>query len=391
MRPSLERSEVFTMGVAMAIIAPKGRKHLSADALFRWVRSGFANIPDHRSDEVDLSFTDALMSGFAMVSLTSPSLLAFDKQRVEGNVETIYGIPHAPCDTRMRERRDPVSPESLRASFKSVFRQLQRGTALEERVLLDGYDLLALDGTGYFSSQTIHGDSCRHTVHRHGAITSSHQLLGAAMLHPDRRAVIPLMPEPIIKQDGTEKNDGERHAAKRFMTTLRHDHPPLTCIVTEASLSSNAPHIETLHDAACHSILGVKEGDHPSVFNQVQAAEDAGAVTSYERHDRATGVVHRCRFVNAMPLHASRADVRVNFLEYGEITQDQVQHFSGVTDLRVSKRHVYKRMQGGRARWKIANETCNTLKNQGDNFEHNDGHGEKNLSVVCATLMMLAF
>jgi hypothetical protein len=89
MRPSLERSEVFTMGVAMAIIAPKGRKHLSADALFRLVRSGCANIPDHRSDEVDLAFTDALMSGFAMVSLTSPSLLAFDKQRVEGNLDTI--------------------------------------------------------------------------------------------------------------------------------------------------------------------------------------------------------------------------------------------------------------------------------------------------------------
>jgi hypothetical protein len=83
--------------------------------------------------------------------------------------------------------------------------------------------------------------------------------------------------------------------------------------------------------------------------------------------------------------------VRVTFLEYWEITQDQVQHFSGVTDLRVSQRNVYKRMQGGRARWKIANETLNTLKNQGDNFEHNDGHGEKNLSVVCATLMMLAF
>jgi len=82
------------MGGAMAIIAPKGRKHLSADALFRLVRSGFANIPDHRSDEVDISLTDALMSGFAMFSLKSPSLLAFDKQRVEGNLETIYGIPH---------------------------------------------------------------------------------------------------------------------------------------------------------------------------------------------------------------------------------------------------------------------------------------------------------
>src|SRR5678816_1854896 len=58
MRHSLERSEVFTMGVAMAISAPKGRKHLSADALFRLVRSGFANIPDHGSDEVDISLTD---------------------------------------------------------------------------------------------------------------------------------------------------------------------------------------------------------------------------------------------------------------------------------------------------------------------------------------------
>src|SRR5438105_12837017 len=48
-------------------------------------------------------------------------------------------------------------------------------------------------------------------------------------------------------------------------------------------------------------------------------------------------------------------------------------------------------MRGGRARWKIENETCNTLKNQGYNFEHNYGHGEQHLSVVFATIMMLAF
>jgi hypothetical protein len=34
-------------------------------------------------------------------------------------------------------------------------------------------------------------------------------------------------------------------------------------------------------------------------------------------------------------------------------------------------------MRGGRARWKIENETFNTLKNQGYNFEHNYGHGKK--------------
>ena len=100
---------------------------------------------------------------------------------------------------------------------------------------------------------------------------------------------------------------------------------------------------------------------------------------------------HRFRFVNDVPLNGSHADVRVNFIEYWEIGDDKVQHFSWVTDLRVNKRNVFRLMRGGRARWKIENETFNTLKNQGYNFEHNYGHGEQNLSVVFAMLMMLAF
>jgi len=375
----------------MSMVAPKGRKHLSADALFRLVRNGFASILDDRTEDRGISLTDALMSAFAMFSLKSPSLLAFDKERVEGNLQTIYGIEHAPCDTYRRERIDPVSPESLRPVFQGVLRQLQRGKALEPMLFLHGAYLLALDGTGYFSSKTIHCQSCLHKVHRNGSITYYHQMLGAAIIHPDFREVIPLMPEPIVKPDGTANNDCERNAAKRFLVKLRQDHPHLNFIVTEDSLSSNAPHIETLHDHDCHSILGVKEGDHAYLFQQVQAAEEAGRMTDYERHDRPAGVVHRFRFVNDVPLNASRADVRVNCIEYWEMGKDKVQHFSWVTDVRVSKRNVYKLMRGGRARWKIENETFNTLKNQGDNLEHTYGHGEQNLSVVFAMLMMLAF
>jgi hypothetical protein len=375
----------------MSLVAPKARKHLSADALFHLVRSGFDTIPDPRGEDVDISLTDALMSAFAMFSLKSPSLLAFDKERAEGNLHTIYGIERVPCDTYMREILDPVSPKVLRPVFTSIFRQLQRGKALESMTFLDGHYLLALDGTGYFSSQTIHCTSCLQQVHRNGSVTYSHQMLGAALLHPDRREVIPLMPEPIGQHDGTGKNDCERNAAKRFVAKLRQDHPHLQFIVTEDSLSSNAPHIETLQDHALHYILGVKEGDHAFLFQQVQVAEHAGRVTYYERHDRAAGVVHRLRFVNDMPLNASNPNVRVNFIEYWEIGPHKVQHFSWVTDLRVSKRNVYHLMRGGRARWKIENETFNTLKNQGYHFEHNYGHGEQHLSVVFAMLMMLAF
>jgi DDE family transposase len=375
----------------MGVRGPKERKHLSADALFSCVRSLFATIPDTRRNEAGITLTDVLMAGFAMFSLKCPSLLDFDRQRAEGNLQTIYGLERVPCDTYMRERLDPVVPDSLRPVFTGVFGRLQRGKALEAMVFFQGYYLLALDGTGYFSSQTIHCSSCLETQHRDGSITYAHQLLGAALIHPDRREVIPLMPEAILKQDGSEKNDCERNAAKRLIAKLRREHPHLQVIVTEDGLSSNAPHIETLQAYGCHYILGVKEGDHASLFAQVQAAELTGRVQHYERRDRATGIIHRFRFLNDVPLNASHPELRVNFLEYWEIHPDYVQHFSWVTDLRVHHTNVEALMRGGRARWKIENETFNTLKNQGYHFAHNYGHGTQHLSLVLAVLMMLAF
>jgi hypothetical protein len=375
----------------MAMRVPKLRKHLSANALLSKLRSGFADLADHRSGDVDIALSDALMSAFALFSLKSPSLLAFDKERTEDNLQRIYGIKHVPCDTSMREILDPVEPESLRPMFKQVFRQLQRGKALEAMVFVQGHYLLALDGTGYFSSTQIHCASCLEQHHRNGTVTYSHQLLGAALIHPDKREVIPLMPEPIVKPDGASKNDCERNAAKRFLTKFRQDHPHLQVIVTEDSLSSNAPHIEMLHDHNVHYLLGIKEGDHAFLFQQVTQAEQARRVTYYERQDAETGAHHRFRFVSNMPLNASHAALRVNFIECCETINGKVQHFSWITDLRVNKGTVYRLMQGARARWRIENETFNTLKNQGYHCEHNFGHGYQHLSVVFAILMMLAF
>jgi hypothetical protein len=83
----------------MGLIAPKARKHLSADALFGLLRNGFSKVPDHRSDGSKMTMADALMSGFAMVSLKCPSLLDDDKQRADANLKTIYGMQCPPCDS----------------------------------------------------------------------------------------------------------------------------------------------------------------------------------------------------------------------------------------------------------------------------------------------------
>ena len=197
------------------------------------------------------------------------------------------------------------------------------------------------------------------------------------------------MPEAIIKQDGQSKNDCERNAAKRFLLKVRQDHPDLPLIITEDGLSANAPHIKALKTGNFRFILGVKEGDHAYLFNYVNTAQATDQTTVYEQREGKT--IHRYRFINQVPLNESNQDVLVNFLEYWEIKGDKVHHFSWVTDLTLKKWTVRAVMRGGRARWKIENETFNTLKNQGYHFEHNFGHGKKNLSVNFAILMMLAF
>jgi hypothetical protein len=129
----------------MAIRAPAVRQHLAADALLGLLRTGFAELVDHRSGTPDISLADALMSAFVLFSLKSPLLLAFDRERTEGNLQRVYGIERVPCDTAMRDILDPVEPESLRSLFKRVFGALQRGKALEEMVFVDGHYLLALN------------------------------------------------------------------------------------------------------------------------------------------------------------------------------------------------------------------------------------------------------
>ena len=54
---------------------------------------------------------------------------------------------------------------------------------------------------------------------KNGEVTYYHHMLGAAIVHPDIKEVIPLVPEPIFKQDGLAKNDCQRNAAKRFFSS----------------------------------------------------------------------------------------------------------------------------------------------------------------------------
>jgi hypothetical protein len=368
------------------------KKHLSAVGLLSEVRKVFKKIPSTRSRNKKVSLTDSLMSALAMFSLKSSSLLAFDKsyrtKMTVNNLGSLYGIKHAPSDTYMREELDEVDPSKLRIAFLSVFKAAQRGKLLEQYSFL-GSHLITVDGTGMFNSEKISCENCCEKHHRNGRTDYYHQVLVSAIAHPDIRQVIPLCPELINKQDGTLKNDCERRAMGRFLVSLKREHPRLNATILSDALYSNTPQVNEIKSFGYHFIINVKPKGNKTLFEFISGISltETNIVVGKNRY--------KFRYVNQILLNNAKNAPLVNFLECfaTEVKgkKEKEKHFTWVTDHVITNDNVYEIMRGGRTRWKIENETINTLKNQGYQFEHNFGHGYKNLTSVFAMLMVLAF
>lgn len=225
------------------------------------------------------------------------------------------------------------------------------------------------------------------TAHPEEQVSYYHNMFCAAIVHPDKKLVLPLAPEPIMKTDGSSKNDCERNAARRLYADARREHPHMKFIVVEDALASNVPHLSDLKTHDMRYIVGAKPGDHKFLFDSIKKSE----CIEYT-HQTNDGTQHRYRYLNQVQLNKSHPDFKTNFLEYWEIDKKgKKQHFSWITDITITNENVYHIMRGGRVNWRIENNTFNTLKNQNYHFSHNFGHGYKNLSTVFGMLMMLAF
>ncbi len=388
------------------------RKALSADGMINIIGNSFSKIQEHRKsggEKVVYSLKDALLTSFAAFSLKYDSLKSFFDELEESKEKKIsimhlYQTDNMPSTTRLKEIIDPIETENLRPAYNDIFRELQRGGALKNFLFMDKFYILALDGTGYYSSENVHCENCLVKKHKSGKITYSHQMLAGCIVHPLMKQVIPVTPEPIQNDDGSTKNDCERNAAKRFLQKFRKDHPKLPVLVTEDGLASNAPHIRELWKYNMNFILGVKPGDHKYLFDWVNSFDELPKVVNYQYTGKKVirRITQEIRFVNKVPLNDANRDLLVNFLELKEFTEKKLEDgtwipdgkpttFSWITDIEINCKNASSIMLGGRKRWAIENETFNTLKNQGYNYEHSFGHGKQNLATNFALLMMLAF
>ena len=178
--------------------------------------------PDKRTGSNSrFAMKDVVLGAFSVFWTRSRSLLAHQTamRRAHGqsNAETLFAMTQIPTDNPIRDLLDHVPPESVFPLFGQIHARLEARGHLAPCKVLDDQLLIALDGTQYHSSQSIHCDQCTMRAHRNGQVDYSHTGVTPVIVAPDHNRVLPLAPEFVTPRDGHAKQDCEHAAAKRWM------------------------------------------------------------------------------------------------------------------------------------------------------------------------------
>src|SRR6202163_1796737 len=354
-----------------------------------------AGLPDQRKGprrDGDYTIADIGLAAFSIFFMGSRSFLGHQQALAEGhgrsNCETLFGMSAIPSDNYIRLMLDGASP----AAFDGLFiKAIEAAGPLTPFQCLNGRVLIALDGTEHFCSRKIKCEQCSTRRRSDGGTEYFHAFLGASMVAPGHKQVLPLPPEFIAPQDGAEKQDCERNAAKRWLARHGAGLAHLRPVYLGDDLFACQPIVAEINDAGGNFILTCKPSSHKTIAEYLHGTElQEHRQTVCKRGKRTTTIY---RWLNAVPLRATDDAIPVNWfsLETLNAKGKRTYYNSFVTDLAITSDTVAELAVCGRARWKIENETFNVLKTNGYNLEHNFGHGKKTLGSIFLTLDLLAF
>src|SRR5215468_5019538 len=375
---------------------------LRFDDLQAVLRQGIALLPDHRQPSPNTRYTiqDAVFSAFGVFFTQSPSFLEYQRrlQHTPGrnNAQTLLSVEQIPCDNQVRTLLDPLTPSDLEPVFETIFKELEQHYRFDHFRVLGDPLLVALDGTTYFSSKTIHCPHCLTRQLTNGQPLYDHTAITPVVVCPGRPDVIALPPEYIMPQDGEAKQDCAQQAGKRWLSQQAQAVAPHQMTILGDDLDSPQPFCALAQHQGLHCILTCQPASHPKFYERLafwQANDGMAEREGRARNGRFTEVT-MYRYVNDVLLRGGDDALSVNWFEMTVVntkTGEQLYHNSFITNHRLSADNIAAVAQAGRGRWKIENENNNVLKTKGYHLEHNFGHGQQYLSAFLLSLNLLAF
>lgn len=372
---------------------------LAFDHLLQRFHHQLEQLPDHRKgNNTTYEIKDAALGAFAVFYTQSPSFLAHQRtmkqSKGRSNAESLFGIEQIPCDNQIRTLLDPIAPCHLFPMFSVILASLAESGELDPFRVLGGHLLVSLDGTRYFASKKIHCPNCSHRTLPDGSVLYFHDVITPVIVRPHSAQVISLEPEFMSPQDGTDKQDCELTAAKRW---IRRNSK--LCSVTQVTvlgddLYSNQPFCELLVERGFSFVLVCKPESHLTLYDWLDFLEGDIQQVCIRRWNGQFAELWRYRYVSHVPLRDGKDALFVNWCEVTIVREsdgEMLYRNSFVSNHTIDQTTFESIVAVGRARWKSENENNNVLKTKGYHLEHNYGHGQTHLSSFLLTLNLLAF
>ena len=359
----------------------------------KYICTGLAD--KRRNEDCRFGMDDIGLAAFSVFFMQSPSFLAHQRALAAGhgrsNCQTLLGMEAIPCDNHIRQMLDGNSPAAFDGLFIKAVKAVEDAGGLSAFHRLDKRVLIALDGTEHFCSRKIGCTKCSHRLRSDGKMEYFHAFLGASLVAPGHARVLPLPPEFITPQDGAEKQDSERAAAKRWLTQHSAALAGFRPVYLGDDLFACQPIASAIQTSGGNFILTCKPSSHKTIAGYLDGAD-------IEEHRQIVGrpgkqMTYVYRWMNEVPLRDTKDALLVNWFSVEMINAKNKRTYynSFVTDLPVNADTVAELAECGRSRWKIENETFNVLKTGGYNLEHNFGHGKSTLASLLVTFNLLAF
>ena len=373
---------------------------LGLTSLLGFLEEAIGEFPDRRTgSNTRYSLRDAALGAFSVFFTQSPSFLAHQQsmQHSKGNsnATTIFGLQDLPTDNWIRTLLDPVCPSLLAPLHLKVYQRLREEGTIDRWRAFDGNLLVALDGTWFHSSESIHCANCNHQSHRDGRTVYYHSAITPTIVKPGANQVLSLEPQFIEPQDGTKKQDCENAAGKRWLAGagLHYAEHGLTILADD--LYCNEPMCRLMLEHRYNFILTCKYSSHSYLADWIEIADPKQDLNEQiiKRWDGKKRLFYRYRFANGVPIKDGKDALKINWMELTILDAEGNQRacHSFATNHLLTGQNVVAYVEAGRARWKIENEHNNTLKTKGYNLEHNFGHGKENLSNLLLSFNLIAF
>ena len=238
-----------------------------------------------------------------------------------------------------------------------------------ENGTIDGYTVVAIDGTKFFGSNKKSCTEClknkAHSFHR-GAVMSivgegSKLVIGFEMYRPG--------------QDSSSKDEGELNVAKRLISSVEKEHKNFVDIIVYDALACNSVWINHCKNLGIDAVVRVKNNNNKSL-RQVKKKVNKSEAVEIWNDERGFEKVEIYEAIFSMDKVAEPLRFVKYIMKYQNKKRSQIMIVTTCMDM--SLKTLFKII---RARWDIENSIFNNLKNEGG-LEHYFVHGGKAVEAV---------